>query len=41
MTKNNKLEELKISINTLNHFKKKKDNGGRLAILKNRNMNNN
>lgn len=36
--KNIILWELNINVNTLNHFIKKKDNGGSLAILKNKDI---
>lgn len=36
MIKNVRSGELNINVNTLNHFIKKKDRGGRPAILKNR-----
>lgn len=36
--KNIIFQELNININTLNHFMKKKENGGNLAILKNKNI---
>lgn len=35
---NNIRLELNINVNTLNHFIKKKDRGGRLAKLKNKNI---
>lgn len=34
----NNILEFKINVNTLNHFIKKKDRGGSLAILKNKDI---